>query len=94
MPGGWKTSHKASLVNNTCVFGSMPGLLAQTGTRRLEFKSGGLDMSNPMGKAQYTDKPCSKAIQALKDNNLWHHNKMTGGVGKVPGFMFRSQLRW
>jgi len=92
MPGGWKVTRTDSLINNTCVFGSMPGLQAQTGTRRLEFKNGGIDMKNHMSK--YYGLGCAKVEADLKKAGLWEYNKMTGGVGKVPVYMFRSQLRW
>jgi hypothetical protein len=95
-----RVTHKASLVNNTCVFGNSTGTGKQTGRNVLEMRSsfngiGGRAYPNSDHVAMAVgNKPCAFQLKYLKTTpGLWEWNRMTGGVGRR-STMYNSDLRW
>jgi len=97
MPSKWVTN-KSSIVNNTCVFGSMPGTGLQTGRNVLEMRPNvGYPNNDPFNSA-HRNQSCGVQLSLLKTGSkfgipYWNRNKITGGVGRNAS-RFQSGLRW
>ena len=89
-----RVARKASLVNNTCVFGSMAGNGKKTGRSQLEMRQNvAYPNRSEVVRLMPAGLSCDQKKTWLKDNNLWEYNKMTGGVGRR-SLMYNMQLRW
>ena len=95
-----RVARKASLVNNTCVFGSMAGNGKKTGRSQLEMRQNvAYPNTDPLVKIMNDNTAgynCIQKINWLKSHEggrYWEANKMTGGVGRR-SLMYNMQLRW
>ena len=94
-----KVTRKASLVNSTCIFGSMAGNGKKTGRSQLEMrKHVAYPNTDPLIKLlkDANKTTCAQKINWLKSyegGRYWEANKMTGGVGRR-SLMYNMQLRW
>ena len=90
-----KITRKASLVNNTNVFGSMPGNGKLTGRNVLEQRENrAYPNSDPLAlNIAFQAMNTQQKIAYLKRNGLWNERHMTGGVGRR-SLLYNMQLRW